>query len=665
MGFHNIYLSRSYGSKLFNHHQLSLKYCKYISKSSQSLYPYRPIYPLFLFHSISKTNQLSHSKIFPDSNYSSDSDKGPSNLYIIKEISKYLWPKDDFNTKARVCISLFLLVGSKVLNVQIPFFFKKIIDSININLSTIDENALAITGSIIIGYGFARISATAFQEIRNTIFSTVSQKAIRRVAYDIFQHLLRLDLNFHLTRKTGGLTRAIDHGTKSISFLLTSMVFHIFPISLEIAMVCGILTYQYGSCFAFVTLATMVFYTITTIKTTTWRTKFRKDANKADNKAATLAMESLINYETIKYFNNEQYQINLYDKCLKHYESSSIKVASSLAFLNTGQNIIFSTALTTMMYLAVKGIYTGQLSIGDLVMINQLVFQLSVPLNFLGTVYRELKQSLIDMETMFNLQKIEVTIKDHKNAKDLEFHKGEIKFENVTFGYLPERPIFENLNFTIYPGQKVAFVGPSGCGKSTILRLLFRFYDIQGGRILIDGQDIRHVTLSSLRKYIGVLPQDTPLFNDTILNNILYGKIDATMDEVIEITKATQIHDLIQKLPDKYNTKVGERGLMISGGERQRLAISRLLLKNSPIFFFDEATSSLDNENEKLLLNNIQNILKKNKTSIFIAHKLRTIMDSDNIIVLKNKKVIESGTHDELIKKQGFYNKLWMSQEIN
>ncbi|KAG4303598.1 hypothetical protein PCK1_000116 [Pneumocystis canis] len=502
-----------------------------------------------------------------------------------------------------------------------------------------------ITGSIIIGYGLARISATAFQEIRNSIFATVSQKAIRKVAYNIFEHLLRLDLNFHLTRKTGGVTQAIDHGTKSISFLLTSMVFHILPILLEITMVCGILTYQYGSQFTFVTLTTMILYTITTIKTTTWRTKFKKDANKADNTAATLVMD-------------------LYDKYLKHYESSSIKIASSLALLNMGQNIIFSTALTTMMYLAVKGIYSGQLSVGDLVMINQLVFQLSIPLNFLGTVYRELKQSLIDMETMFNLQKININIKEHINAKDLEFRKGEIRFENVTFGYLPERPIFENLNFTIYPGQKVAFIGPSGTGKSTILRLLFRFYDVQHGRILIDGQDIRNVTLNSLRKCIGVLPQDTPLFNDTILNNIQFGRMNATMDEVIEAAKATQIHSIIQRLPDKYNTKVGERGLMISGGEKQRLAVARLLLKNSPILFFDEATSSLDNENERSLLSNIQSILKKNnKTSIFIAHKLRTIMDSDNIIVLENKKIVESGTHYELINKQGLYNKLWLSQE--
>ncbi|KAG5513602.1 hypothetical protein PMAC_001034 [Pneumocystis sp. 'macacae'] len=496
------------------------------------------------------------------------------------------------------------------------------------NISGTDETAWAITGSIIIGYGLARISATAFQELRNSIFATVSQKAIRKVAYNIFEHLLQLDLNFHLTRKTGGLTKAIDHGTKSISFLLTSMVFHILPVSLEIIMVCGILTYQYGSHFAFITLATMILYSITTIKTTTWRTKFRKEANKADNTAASLAMDSLINYETIK--------------------SSSIKVASSLALLNTEQNIIFSTAITAMMYLAIKGIYAGQLSIGDLVMINQLVFQLSVPLNFLGTVYRELKQSLIDMETLFNLRKIQVTIKEHANAKDLEFKKGEIKFENVTFGYLPEQPIFKNLNFTIYPGQKVAIVGPSGSGKSTILRLLFRFYEIQSGKILIDGQDICHVTLNSLRNSIGVLPQDTPV------------------KEVIEAAKTAQIHDTIQKFPEKYNTIVGERGLMISGGEKQRLAVSRLLLKNSPILFFDEATSALDSENEKSLLNNIQNILKKNnKTSIFIAHKLRTIMDSDNIIVLKDKKIIESGTHHELIKKEGLYKKMWISQETN
>ncbi|KAG4303963.1 hypothetical protein PORY_002616 [Pneumocystis oryctolagi] len=636
-------LFKFYGFKLFNHHSLKSQHYKCINNFTQLPYFYKSFHPLFLFHSISKNNKLSNksnSGSLFDLNCSSDSNKKSSNLYIIKEISKYLWPKNDLNTKIRVCLSLSLLVGSKVLNIQIPFFFKKIIDSINIDSLAINETAWTVTGSIVIGYGLARITATAFQEIRNSIFATVSQKATRK-------HLLRLDLNFHLTRKTGGLTKAIDHGTKSISFLLTSMVFHILPVSLEITMVCGVLTYQYGSHFALVTLATMILYTAATIKTTTWRTKFRKEATQADNAAATLAMD-------------------LYDKCLKHYESSSIKVASSLAFLNTEQNIIFSTAITAMMYLTVKGIYSGQLSIGDLVMINQLVFQLSVPLNFLGTVYRELKQSLIDMETMFNLQKIDITIKEDENAKNLDFQKGKIQFENVTFGYLPERPIFEDLSFTIYPGQKVAFVGPSGSGKSTILRLLFRFYDVQKGRILIDGQDIRHITLNSLRKCIGVLPQDTPFFNDTILNNIRYGKIDATIDEVIQAAKIAQIHDIIQKFPDKYNTKVGERGLMISGGEKQRLAISRLLLKNSPILFFDEATSALDSENEKSILNNIQYILKKNnKTGIFIAHKLRTIMDSDNIIVLENKKIVESGTHYELIKKQGFYNKLWISQKTN
>ncbi|KAF8424073.1 hypothetical protein EV426DRAFT_600462 [Tirmania nivea] len=511
---------------------------------------------------------------------------------IMKEMAKYLWPKDSMSIKIRVGVSLALLIGAKVLNVQVPFYFKNIVDSLNVDFMAIGGTAWTVAGSVIIAYGLARIGATLSQEARNAIFANVAQTAIRRVACNVFDHLLRLDLNFHLNKQTGGLTRAIDRGTKGISFLLTSMVFHIIPVSLEISMVCGILTWKYGGSYAAVTALTMAAYTAFTITTTSWRTKFRKQANDADNRSATVAVDSLINYEAVKYFNNEKFEVKRYDSALKAYEKASIKVATSLAFLNSGQNIIFSSALTTMMYLAAQGVYAGQLTVGDLVMINQLVFQLSVPLNFLGTVYRELRQSLLDMETLFNLQKVNVTIKDSHNAKPLEFKGGEIKLENVTFGYHPERPILKNVSFVIPAGKKTAIVGPSGCGKSTILRLLFRFYDIQEGRILIDGQDIRDVTLGSLRKSIGVVPQDTPLFNNTIEFNIRYGRIDCSEDEIIAAAKRARIHDTIMKFPDGYQTKVGERGLMISGGEKQRLAVSRLLLKNPPLLFFDEAVST-------------------------------------------------------------------------
>lgn len=505
-----------------------------------------------------------------------------------------------------------------------------------------------------------------FQELRNAVFASVSQGAIRKVAANVFEHLLRLDLNFHLARQTGGLTRAIDRGTKGISFLLTSMVFHIIPTALEISLVCGLLTYNFGWKFAVLTLGTMAAYSWFTISTTAWRTKFRKQANAADNKGATVAVDSLINYEAVKYFNNEAYEAGRYDSALKNYQDASIKVSTSLAYLNVGQNLIFSTALTGMMYMAAQGVAAGTMTVGDLVLVNQLVFQLSVPLNFLGSVYRELRQSLLDMETLFNLQKVNVAIKESPDAQPLLLSRGgEITFENVSFGYRPDRPILSGLNLTIPAGKKVAIVGPSGCGKSTILRLLFRFYDVQGGRITIDGQDIREVSLESLRKSIGVVPQDTPLFNDTIGHNIRYGKINSPQDRVVAAAKRARVHEIIERLPDGYNTMVGERGMMISGGEKQRLAVSRLILKDPPLLFFDEATSALDTHTEQTLLHNINSILKeKRRTSVFIAHRLRTIYDSDIIIVLKDGRVAEQGTHEKLVDSDGIYSELWSAQEM-
>ncbi|KAK4992930.1 Iron-sulfur clusters transporter atm1, mitochondrial [Elasticomyces elasticus] len=534
----------------------------------------------------------------------------------------------------------------------------------NIDFATAGGTAMTVAGATIFAYGATRIGAVLLQELRNAVFASVAQKAIRRVAGSVFEHLLKLDLNFHLSRQTGGLTRAIDRGTKGISFLLTSMVFHIIPTALEISLVCGILTYQYGWQFALITAGTMVAYTAFTITTTSWRTKFRKAANAADNKGATVAVDSLINYEAVKYFNNEKYEVSRYDSALRSYESASIKVATSLTYLNSGQSLIFSGALTAMMYLAADGVAKGTLTVGDLVMVNQLVFQLSVPLNFLGSVYRELRQSLLDMETLFNLQRVNVSVQEVAGAKPLALRKGgEITFENVTFGYRPDRPILRNLSLTIPAGKKVAIVGPSGCGKSTILRLLFRSYDVQGGRILIDGQDIREVSLESLRKAIGVVPQDTPLFNDTIEHNIHYGDLSKSTAQVEAAAKRARIHDIIQGFPDGYKTMVGERGMMISGGEKQRLAISRLILKDPPLLFFDEATSALDTHTEQTLLGNINSILReKARTSVFVAHRLRTIYDSDLIIVLRDGKVAEQGTHEKLVDHGGVYSELWSGE---
>ncbi|BCS24429.1 ATP-binding cassette Fe/S cluster precursor transporter ATM1 [Aspergillus puulaauensis] len=586
---------------------------------------------------------------------------------IMREMSKYLWPKGDWGTKLRVGTALSLLVGAKVLNVEVPFYFKSIVDSMNVDFAAVGGTAYTVAGSMLIAYGVTRIGATLFQELRNAVFASVAQKAIRRVARNVFEHLLRLDLNFHLSRQTGGLTRAIDRGTKGISFLLTSMVFHVVPTALEISLVCGILTHQYGLKFAAITATTMLAYSAFTITTTAWRTKFRKQANAADNKGATVAVDSLINYEAVKYFNNEKFEVARYDKALKAYEDASIKVTTSLAFLNSGQNMIFSSALAAMMYLAADGVAAGELTVGDLVMVNQLVFQLSVPLNFLGSVYRELRQSLLDMETLFNLQKVNVNIRERPDAKALALKQGgEIRFENVTFGYHPDRPILRNASFTIPAGQKFAIVGPSGCGKSTILRLLFRSYDVQEGRILVDGQDIRDVTLGSLRESIGVVPQDTPLFNDSIQHNIRYGRLEASDEEVRKVARRAHIHELIEKLPDGYNTAVGERGMMISGGEKQRLAISRLLLKDPQLLFFDEATSALDTYTEQALMQNINSILKeKGRTSVFVAHRLRTICDCDQILVLKEGQVAELGSHRELLDTDGIYAELWNAQETS
>lgn len=591
-----------------------------------------------------------------------------SEFKMMTSLLTTIWPKNKPSFRIRVVIALLLLVGSKLLNVEVPFFFKKIIDEMNVDWMNDVGTVTVAAGSLILAYGGARFGAVLFGELRNAIFAGVAQSAIKNVAQNTFKHLLNMDLQFHLSRQTGGLTRAIDRGTKGISYVLSAMVFHIIPITFEITMVCGILTYNYGASFAAVTFATMLAYSIFTIKTTSWRTGFRRQANNADNQAASVALDSLINYESVKYFNNEAFQSSKYEKALSNYQAASIKIATSLAYLNTGQNLIFTSALTAMMYMGCQGVMNGSLTVGDLVLINQLVFQLSVPLNFLGSVYRELKQSLIDMENLFQLQNHEVKIKDAPGAKPLVLNPtrpGEIKFENVTFGYNPDRPILQNASFTIPAGEKVAIVGPSGSGKSTVLRLVFRFYDVESGRILIDGQDISKVTVESLRRKIGIVPQETPLFNESILENIRYGRLDAKDDEIAQLIDKVKLTNLIKELPDGLNTIVGERGMMISGGEKQRLAIARLLLKKAPITFFDEATSALDTHTEQDVLKTIKAVLTEEQmTSVSIAHRLRTIADCDKIIVLNHGQVQEEGTHNQLLEdKDSLYSNLWNIQE--
>ncbi|KAI0247702.1 P-loop containing nucleoside triphosphate hydrolase protein [Lactifluus subvellereus] len=581
---------------------------------------------------------------------------------IVRRLAIHIWPKDDWATRGRVVLGVGLLVCGKLLNVQVPLFFKEIIDTLNLPLDA-QSTVWVVCGSVIFAYGAARIGATLFGELLNAVFANVGQRAVRTVARQTFEHLLNLDLKFHLSRHTGGLTRAIDRGTKGVTFILQAILFRVVPTALEISLVCGILTYKFGWDYAAITLATMAAYTWFTVRTTAWRTQFRRQANSADNKAATVAVDSLLNYEAVKNFNNEPYEIKQYDAHLRAYEKASIKIATSLAMLNSGQSVIFSTALTGIMYLAAQGVINGTMTVGDLVMVNQLVFQLAMPLNFLGTIYREVRQSLLDMEVLFNLQAEHTPAKDPPNAKPLALSGGEISFENIGFAYHPSRPIFHDLSFTIPAGKKVAIVGPSGCGKSTVFRLLYRFYEPSAGRILVDGQDISRVQLTSLRAAVGVVPQDTPLFHADIMHNVRYGRLDASDEEVVAAMKKAQVHETVMKLPHGYATTVGERGLMVSGGEKQRLAVARVLLKDPPILFFDEATSALDAQTESELMKNINaTLLDQARTSIFIAHRLRTVVEADLIIVLKEGVVVERGTHEELIRAGGLYYSMWQEQ---
>ncbi|XP_076271132.1 ATP binding cassette subfamily B member 7 isoform X2 [Rhynchophorus ferrugineus] len=567
-----------------------------------------------------------------------------------------------------VKLAVSLLIGAKIMNVSVPFIFKYSVDYLNagaaLNMDTAPQTVATVATSLLLGYGIARAGSAGFNELRNAVFARVAQHSIRRIAKNVFLHLHNLDLSFHLSRQTGALSKTIDRGSRGINFVLTAMVFNIVPTFFELALVSSILGVKCGAAFAGISLGCVGVYAVYTLGVTQWRTKFRIFMNKAENEAGNKAIDSLINYETVKYFNNERYEADKYDDSLKKYQDASLKTSSSLALLNFGQNAIFSAALSGIMILAANEIMKGNMTVGDLVMVNGLLFQLSIPLGFLGSVYREVRQALIDMQTMFTLMSMDSNIKNKPQAPYLyvDTKSSEIVFDNVVFEYGPGKKILNGLDLTISPGKKIAIVGGSGSGKTTLVRLLYRFFEPNQGRILIGGHDIKDVDLESLRKSISIVPQDSVLFHDTIKHNLRYGDLNASEDEVIQAAKMAEIHESIVKWPNGYETQVGERGLKLSGGEKQRVAIARAILKNSPILIFDEATSSLDSITEHNILKALRNATQ-GRTSICIAHRLSTIMDADEIFVFENGKVSERGTHTSLLENpSSLYYKLWHTQ---
>ncbi len=579
-------------------------------------------------------------------------------IRTLRTLLPYLWLRDRADLRLRVVFAVVMLVADKVANVFVPLFLRDVVDALNVPTAGL----VVIPLALLVAYGLARILARGFGELRDALFAKVAQHAIRRVALRTFRHLHGLSLRFHMERQTGALSRAIDRGIKGIEFLLFFVIFNVVPTMLEIGLVCGILWYLFDWRFAAITLVMIMGYVGLTFSITEWRIRLRRRMNEADNEASTKVIDSLLNYETVKYFGNEEHEAQRFDSAMRTYEHAAVKSRISLSVLNVSQAVVVAIGITLIMVLAASGIVAGSMTMGDFVMVNAYLIQIAMPLNMLGTVYREIKQSLVDLEIMFDLLESPSEVIDKPGARPLQARGGEIVFDHVDFGYDPRRPILRDVSFTVPAGKTVAIVGPSGAGKSTVSHILFRFYDVSGGRVLIDGQDVRDVTQDSLRAAIGIVPQDTVLFNDTIHYNLAYGDTGAGRDKVEKAARMARIHDFVEAQPDGYDTVVGERGLKLSGGEKQRVSIGRALLKNPAIMMFDEATSALDTKTEREIQKSLTEV-SRDRTTLMIAHRLSTVVDADEILVLEEGRIVERGRHAGLLARSGIYAEMWQRQQ--